>query len=119
MSSYTLPSLSDVLSPSVMLELSQRKSLDFGQTQSRKPLSVHDLITPSPKVHQREGAKNKRKRVSPSQLAVLNFTFEQTRFPSLELRMKLGKQLDMTPRAVQIWFQNKRQSIRTREKTIN
>ncbi|KAI8349197.1 hypothetical protein EDC96DRAFT_567560 [Choanephora cucurbitarum] len=79
MSSYNLPSLSDVLSPSMMLELSRKKSLRF----------------------------------------VLNFTFEQTHFPSLELRLKLGKQLDMTPRAVQIWFQNKRQSIRTREKTIN
>ncbi|OAC99774.1 Homeodomain-like DNA binding domain-containing transcription factor, partial [Mucor lusitanicus CBS 277.49] len=56
--------------------------------------------------------KAKRKRASPSQLSVLNRVFEQTFFPSTELRMELGKQLGMSPRTVQIWFQNKRQSIR-------
>ncbi|KAJ3041266.1 hypothetical protein HDV00_009659 [Rhizophlyctis rosea] len=30
-------------------------------------------------------------------------------YPSTETRQKLGKKLGMTPRAVQIWFQNKRQ----------
>lgn len=63
-----------------------------------------------------EPVKAKRKRASPSQLIVLNRVFEQTFFPSTELRMELGKQLGMSPRTVQIWFQNKRQSIRTRER---
>ncbi|KAJ8658994.1 hypothetical protein O0I10_005376 [Lichtheimia ornata] len=60
--------------------------------------------------------KAKRKRASPAQLSVLNHVFSQTYFPSTELRIELGKQLGMSPRAVQIWFQNKRQSLRTRER---
>jgi hypothetical protein len=61
--------------------------------------------------------KAKRKRASPTQLSVLNRVFQQTFFPSTELRVELGKQLGMSPRTVQIWFQNKRQSIRTRERS--
>ncbi|KAI8341149.1 homeobox domain-containing protein, partial [Chlamydoabsidia padenii] len=58
--------------------------------------------------------KAKRKRASPSQLSVLNRVFNQTYFPSTELRIELGKHLGMSPRTVQIWFQNKRQSLRSR-----
>ncbi|SAM07978.1 hypothetical protein [Absidia glauca] len=58
--------------------------------------------------------KAKRKRASPSQLAVLNRVFSQTYFPSTELRIELGKHLGMSPRTVQIWFQNKRQSLRSK-----
>ncbi|ORZ24111.1 hypothetical protein BCR42DRAFT_402266 [Absidia repens] len=58
--------------------------------------------------------KAKRKRASPSQLTVLNQVFNQTYFPSTELRVELGKHLGMSPRTVQIWFQNKRQSLRSR-----
>ncbi|CAO3612527.1 unnamed protein product [Cunninghamella blakesleeana] len=60
--------------------------------------------------------KAKRKRASPTQLSVLNRVFNQTYFPSTELRIELGKQLGMSPRTVQIWFQNKRQSLRTKSR---
>ncbi|POG80109.1 Homeodomain-like protein, partial [Rhizophagus irregularis DAOM 181602=DAOM 197198] len=56
--------------------------------------------------------KAKRKRANASQLKVLNQVFQHTFFPSTELRIQLGKQLGMSPRTVQIWFQNKRQSWR-------
>ncbi|CAO3643494.1 unnamed protein product [Cunninghamella echinulata] len=56
--------------------------------------------------------KAKRKRASPTQLSVLNRVFNQTYFPSTELRIELG----MSPRTVQIWFQNKRQSLRTKSR---
>lgn len=58
--------------------------------------------------------KAKRKRASPNQLVVLNRIFAQTYFPSTEIRIELGKQLGMSPRTVQIWFQNKRQALRSR-----
>ncbi|KAG2190100.1 hypothetical protein INT46_008757 [Mucor plumbeus] len=58
--------------------------------------------------------KAKRKRASPNQLVVLNRIFSQTYFPSTEIRIELGKQLGMSPRTVQIWFQNKRQALRSR-----
>ncbi|KAJ2955772.1 hypothetical protein NQZ79_g8276 [Umbelopsis isabellina] len=60
--------------------------------------------------------KAKRKRASAGQLDVLNRVFAQTFFPSTEMRNELAKQLGMSPRTVQIWFQNKRQSIRTKER---
>ncbi|KAI8077849.1 uncharacterized protein BX664DRAFT_318427 [Halteromyces radiatus] len=63
--------------------------------------------------------KAKRKRASPSQLSVLNRVFSQTYFPSTELRIELGKHLGMSPRTVQIWFQNKRQSLRSRTRRLS
>ncbi|BFZ58523.1 hypothetical protein PYCC9005_005586 [Savitreella phatthalungensis] len=57
--------------------------------------------------------KAKRKRASPQQLGLLNDIFEKTFFPSTELRNALGKELAMTSRTVQIWFQNRRQAWRT------
>ncbi|CAG8535712.1 1589_t:CDS:2 [Ambispora leptoticha] len=58
--------------------------------------------------------KAKRKRANANQLKVLNEVFQHTFFPSTELRIQLGKQLGMSPRTVQIWFQNKRQSWRSK-----
>ncbi|KAG1438813.1 hypothetical protein G6F56_012513 [Rhizopus delemar] len=83
-------------------------------------LSVSSLLSPCKTdrflFEHEEPVKAKRKRASPSQLHTLNRVFQQTRFPSTELRIELGKRLGMSPRTVQIWFQNKRQSTRTREK---
>ncbi|KAJ6500071.1 hypothetical protein C8R47DRAFT_280117 [Mycena vitilis] len=56
--------------------------------------------------------KKKRKRADAAQLRVLNETYARTAFPSTEERLALAKALDMSPRSVQIWFQNKRQSMR-------
>ncbi|CAG8811981.1 8776_t:CDS:2, partial [Gigaspora rosea] len=56
----------------------------------------------------------KRKRANANQLKVLNDVFARTFFPSTELRIQLGKELGMAPRTVQIWFQNKRQSWRSK-----
>ncbi|KAI7885073.1 homeobox-domain-containing protein [Lichtheimia hyalospora FSU 10163] len=60
--------------------------------------------------------KAKRRRANAKQLEVLNRVFERTVFPSTQLRAELGRQLGMSPRTVQIWFQNRRQAIRTRER---
>jgi hypothetical protein len=62
------------------------------------------------------GVKAKRRRASSKQLGVLNKVFERTFFPSTQLRAELGRQLGMNPRTVQIWFQNRRQAIRTKER---
>ena len=98
------------------------------QQQASSVLSIQNLLSPvhegenttttapSLRASRRSRAKTKRKRASPSQLAVLNRVFNQTYFPSTELRNELGKQLDMNPRTVQIWFQNKRQALRARER---
>ena len=52
---------------------------------------------------------SKRKRASVHQKAVLMNVFKKNRFPETALRIKLAKELGMTPRSVQVWFQNQRQ----------
>lgn len=56
--------------------------------------------------------KPKRKRASVRQLEILKKTFQQTPFPNSEIRKKLARELGMTVRSVQIWFQNQRQMAR-------
>ncbi|CAO3595884.1 unnamed protein product [Absidia cylindrospora] len=63
-----------------------------------------------------ESLKAKRKRANSKQLETLNQVFDRTFFPSTQMRAELGKQLAMSPRTVQIWFQNKRQAMRTKER---
>ncbi|KAG0042468.1 hypothetical protein BGZ83_000434 [Gryganskiella cystojenkinii] len=62
--------------------------------------------------------KAKRKRANASQLSVLNAAFERSYFPSTEERLRLSKQCRMCPRTVQIWFQNKRQSVKARTEAM-
>jgi hypothetical protein len=50
----------------------------------------------------------KRQRTSPSQLEVLETIYQQEKLPSSDLRKELAVKLKMTPRRVQVWFQNKR-----------
>ncbi|KAJ3174503.1 hypothetical protein HDU87_007094 [Geranomyces variabilis] len=59
--------------------------------------------------------KIKRRRATPAQQQALFTVFKQTHFPSTELRGRLAKDLNMTPRAVQIWFQNRRQAARVKQ----
>ena len=57
-----------------------------------------------------------RRRLSASESRLLNAAFEMHPHPSAEVRAKLEKQLGMSRRAVQIWFQNKRAKRRRIEK---
>lgn len=64
--------------------------------------------------------KPKRRRASPAQLQILSSVFDQTGgFPSTELRRQLAVQLGLTPRTVQIWFQNKRQSLKKQTQLLD
>jgi hypothetical protein len=127
-SSFVLPPLSDILN-STTINHPYHQHHHHHREQSRhyqRTIQVSSLLSckdiPNDyedyEYEDNEPVKAKRKRASPSQLIVLNRVFEQTFFPSTELRMELGMQLGMSPRTVQIWFQNKRQSIRTRERHI-
>lgn len=69
--------------------------------------------------HQQHRIKTKRRRATKKQLQVLHRVFEHTFFPSTQVRAQLGRQLGMNPRTVQIWFQNRRQALRTKEKQKN
>ncbi|KAL0956459.1 hypothetical protein HGRIS_002605 [Hohenbuehelia grisea] len=49
-----------------------------------------------------------RKRTTGAQLKVLEGVFKKDTKPNAALRKQLASQLDMTPRGVQVWFQNRR-----------
>ncbi|KAH8119124.1 hypothetical protein DFH11DRAFT_1539988 [Phellopilus nigrolimitatus] len=55
-----------------------------------------------------------RKRTTRPQLKVLEETFKRETKPNAALRKSLAGQLEMTPRGVQVWFQNRR----AKEKTL-
>jgi len=50
----------------------------------------------------------KRQRTTPEQLEVLEKIYEKEKLPGSDLRKELAMKLKMTPRRVQVWFQNKR-----------
>ncbi|KAJ2369676.1 hypothetical protein IW150_005094, partial [Coemansia sp. RSA 2607] len=52
--------------------------------------------------------------LTPYQLRVLFRVWERTQYPSSDLRARLAANLMMTPRNVQIWFQNQRQKTKER-----
>ncbi|KAJ1829722.1 hypothetical protein LPJ56_000034 [Coemansia sp. RSA 2599] len=52
--------------------------------------------------------------LTPYQLRVLFRVWERTQYPSSDLRSRLASNLMMTPRNVQIWFQNQRQKTKER-----
>lgn len=49
-----------------------------------------------------------RKRTSSDQAKVLEGVFDRNTKPDSSMRQRLAKELDMTPRGVQVWFQNRR-----------
>ncbi|KAK4704440.1 hypothetical protein P7C70_g1769, partial [Phenoliferia sp. Uapishka_3] len=49
-----------------------------------------------------------RRRTSPAQLKILEHHFDRNPKPDVSLRKALSERLDMTPREVQVWFQNRR-----------
>ena len=60
------------------------------------------------KHQQQQQQPRKRTRTSPNQLAVLENTFAVNPSPNGRMREQLSRQLGMTERSIQIWFQNRR-----------
>jgi len=50
--------------------------------------------------------------ITPAQRRLLERTYRTHPYPVLSLREQLGRELNVTPRQVQIWFQNRRQRTR-------
>ncbi|KAK6463842.1 homeobox domain-containing protein [Scheffersomyces coipomensis] len=57
-------------------------------------------------------ARRKRRRTSPNELSILNQEFDLGTTPNKARRLEIAAKVHMTEKAVQIWFQNRRQSIR-------
>ncbi|KAI9205211.1 uncharacterized protein BJ171DRAFT_84824 [Polychytrium aggregatum] len=59
--------------------------------------------------------KKRRRRTTQDELHVLESYFESNQLPNAAMREKLAKETGMTTRAVQVWFQNKRQSLKKKQ----
>lgn len=57
-------------------------------------------------------ARRKRRRTSPTELNILNNEYKLGTTPNKARRLEIAAKVSMSEKAVQIWFQNKRQSLR-------
>ncbi|ODQ58884.1 hypothetical protein WICANDRAFT_24602, partial [Wickerhamomyces anomalus NRRL Y-366-8] len=57
-------------------------------------------------------ARRKRRRTSPLELSILQAEFEKGQTPNRTRRLDIAKRVNMTEKAIQIWFQNRRQTLR-------
>ncbi|KAK0455021.1 hypothetical protein EV421DRAFT_1896910 [Armillaria borealis] len=109
--SANVPMSSHSHSHTVMPDM--RSSSPYGRNLSHVPPPSYTPPPVSPtSADDSPTIKKKRKRADAAQLKILNETYARTAFPSTEERLALAKLLDMSARSVQIWFQNKRQSMR-------
>ncbi|AFM98418.1 homeobox domain-containing protein [Encephalitozoon hellem ATCC 50504] len=59
-------------------------------------------------------SKSPRTRMTGSQIKTLMACFQDNPFPTTATRQELSKILNISPRTVQIWFQNQRQKTKNR-----
>lgn len=76
----------------------------------RKPQNLNSAPAVDAKV-----VKKLRRRTSDHQRRILEDIFEINVAPSRAERIRLSSEIDMTPREIQVWFQNKRQKVKYME----
>jgi len=76
------------------------------------PLQHHDLSAEASGSPEQNQNRPKRCKISREQLAILIKSFDDEPLPNFDQRQGLAKMLGMTPRSVQIWFQNRRQRLK-------
>lgn len=94
--------------------LSQSKSSSPIESKAYAFISHSPATFPNqePSIDNAPLARRKRRRTSPNELSILNKEFEIGSTPNKPRRIEIAKRVSMTEKAVQIWFQNKRQSLR-------
>lgn len=65
-----------------------------------------------PSIDNAQLARRKRRRTSPLELSILQAEFEKGQTPNRTRRLDIAKRVNMTEKAIQIWFQNRRQTLR-------
>ena len=113
-SAYTQECLSRALAHGEAMVAPSTKEDDGskGQRGSREAPSIDGL--PPPPIGKRSYTKSApgRPTHTPYQKAVMARFYEFNKMPDTEEREALGKALGLTPRAVQVWFQNRRQRLK-------
>jgi homeobox protein YOX1/YHP1 len=74
--------------------------------------SQETFLSNEPDIDNARLARRKRRRTSPTELAILQNEFKKGTTPNKQRRIQIANRVDMTEKAVQIWFQNKRQAMR-------
>lgn len=74
--------------------------------------SVNSFPSQEPSIDNAPLARRKRRRTSPNELNILNQEFLLGNTPNKLRRVEIANKVNMTEKAIQIWFQNKRQSLR-------
>ncbi|KAG2130424.1 uncharacterized protein EDB93DRAFT_82559 [Suillus bovinus] len=93
--------------PSSASDTSSQSGMADNETEPEQHSELSAQTAPAP---------NKKKRTrtltTPHQSAVLHALLAQSRFPTTTMREEVGRQIGLSARKVQIWFQNQRQKAR-------
>lgn len=125
-SSYTMPTTAQPTAPfEGIVDFSYHQAHFAGYNPSPSDSSLqHHQASPASRVDSSEWKQSSffsyrpnevkhRKRTTRQQLKVLEETFRSTQKPDGNVRKSLALQLNMTPRNVQVWFQNRRAKDKT------
>jgi hypothetical protein len=85
---------------------SSQSGMADNETEPEHQSEPSALTAPAPK------KKRTRTLTTPHQSAVLHALLAQSRFPTTTMREEVGRQIGLSARKVQIWFQNQRQKAR-------
>eukprot|EP01130_Rhizamoeba_saxonica_P013559 TRINITY_DN579_c0_g1_i1.p1 TRINITY_DN579_c0_g1~~TRINITY_DN579_c0_g1_i1.p1 ORF type:complete len:170 (-),score=37.51 TRINITY_DN579_c0_g1_i1:60-569(-) len=112
MNPNSIHELEEIEVAKLLLSFADEEYATSRKSKNQQPVHKISANIPEPKkpeLTQTSGvSKKKRYRTSNEQRIVLEETFKTEKLPNIELREALAKQLNMTPRRIQIWFQNKR-----------
>jgi hypothetical protein len=117
----------DISLPSVKMELKQPKAISITRTIAnvhpyQMPMSptsctesnpIPDGIRTPPisPINSASGHRYKSRRIPQEQLKALQEMYDLDKYPSRTDRFRLAKQIEMDPKDLQIWFQNKRRQV--------
>lgn len=96
-------------------EYAQLQARGFQQQQQNNNFDCMQQPQQQPQQsRQYQAVKKRRRRTSQRELEILENHFKINTLPSYTQREQLARDTGMTPRSVQVWFQNKRQSLKKR-----
>ena len=105
---YAYDELQTKMSPDYTGSVSSETSSDNASVEQ----GVEESLTTRPNTQTKGTGKRARKLLTQEQSRVLHNLLRQTSFPSTHVREEVAAQLGLSPRKVQVFFQNKRQKQR-------
>ncbi|KAK3814095.1 MAG: hypothetical protein J3Q66DRAFT_345613 [Benniella sp.] len=115
------PTLQSTLPPQQHLRLEHRHlSTQLPSTlSSKKTLNWVNALPSHFDTTSSEHPRKRRRRTNREELEILEDAFAKSFLPDAATRQELGERLGMSVRAVQIWFQNRRQTLRKKSVSVS